>query len=175
MRAPAQTPSRSIPFMLIFEPLGSGYEVNGLQAPLAGIPFPSTEFIANLHPRFEWIVCLSSVEPEKRYSSGKLQWLEKIKIESPLTGEKTALAGCRDAAAQVHRKIAAGEGVAIHCDMGIERTGSVIGTVLALHGFKVRNIAREIADIINEQQPGWTSGTFTAELEVAIGRCVALR
>ncbi len=161
--------------MLIFEPLGAGYEVNGLHAALAGIPFPSTEFVANLYPRFEWIVCLSTVEPEKRYSSGKLQWLEKIKIKSPLTSEKAALVRCRDAAEQVHRKISAGEGVAIHCDMGIERTGLVIGTVLALHGFEVRNIAREIAAIINEQQPGWTGGTFATELAVAIGKCVASR
>ena len=159
--------------MLIIEPLGFGYEVAGLPAPLAGIPFPTTAFASSLHPRFAWIACLSSANPEQRYQAGGLNWLCKTAINPTLSGDHAALLQSKEIAAAINTQISGGKGVAIHCDMGIERTGTVLGTVLALRGYSAKLVAREIAAIINEQQPGWTGRDFPDALTKAISFCTS--
>ena len=112
-----------------------GYEVAGLSARLIGVPFPSSRlFREESFDGVRWISCLSSTNPEHRYSTHpwKLERLDSVQLDSPLGGTLSTKRALLSLALRIQRKLRDGEGVLVHCDMGIERTGAVLGTVLAL-------------------------------------------
>ena len=68
-------------------------------------------------------------------------------------------------------RLRAGEGVLVHCDQGLARTGTVVGSVLALEGIAPARAAAAIATVAEAQQPGWVeAGRFAAELTAWIER-----
>ena len=152
-------------------PFAEGYEVGGLGARLLGVPFPNQAFFReeNLE-RVNWVVCLDSEDPGRRYDPTPLQFLFRGKLDSPLSGNREAVAAVARVARLVNERLLAGEGVAVHCQLGIERTGAVIGTVLALRGFAPMKVAARIAGLVDELQPGWTGPRFAGELAAAIER-----
>lgn len=156
-------------------PIADGYEVGGLPARLLGVPFPSAAFfqeepLAGVH----WVVCLSSEQPERRYDPTPLQFLRRVRLDSPFSGQAAACSAVADLATTISDELQAGHGVVVHCDLGIERTGSVIGTVLARHGVAPPRAAELIADVIELQQPGWAGSNFADHLAQAIQRCTPI-
>lgn len=156
-------------------PIADGYEVGGLPARLIGVPFPSTAFFQE-EPLagIRWVVCLSSEQPERRYDPAPLQFLRRVRLDSPFSGQAAACAAVADLATAISLELRAGHGVVVHCDMGIERTGSVIGTVLARQGVAPPRAAELIADVIELQQPGWAGSNFADHLAQAIQRCTPI-
>lgn len=155
-----------------------GYEVAGLSARLIGVPFPSSRlFREESFDGVRWISCLSSTNPEHRYSTHpwKLERLDSVQLDSPLGGTLSTKRALLSLALRIQRKLRDGEGVLVHCDMGIERTGAVLGTVLALEGFDPQRVACGIADAVEAQQPEWAGPRFPDDLAICIGKCLALR
>jgi hypothetical protein len=152
-----------------------GYEVGGLPARLVGVPWPSREFFQEEDlAGIGWVVCLDSEEPWRRYDPAPRRFLVYEKLVSPLTGDPEAVAALARVARLVDARLRDQEGVLIHCALGIERTGAVVGTVLALNGISPDRAAERIAALVAEQQPGWTGPRFAAELAAAIRRGVGV-
>lgn len=157
------------------EPFAEGYAVTGLAARLLGVPFPTSAFFAEEDlAGVRWIACLSAAEPERRYAvPAGIGWLERRKFGGPESAGPADWAEFARVAAAVHARLRAGEGVLVHCDQGLARTGTVVGAVLALEGFQPARAAAAIATIAEAQQPGWVeAGRFAAELTAWIGRAV---
>jgi hypothetical protein len=156
------------------EPFADGYEVVGLPARLIGVPFPSGTFFdeENLDG-IRWVACLSSAEPERRYQvPPEIGFIERRNFGSPDSASPSELAEFARVAECIRQRLQAGDGVLVHCDQGISRTGTVIGTVLALQGIALGRAASAIATIVNSQQPGWIDAPrFAAELSTLITRC----
>jgi len=157
------------------ESFADGYAVTGLAARLLGVPFPTAAFFAEEDlAGVRWIACLSAAEPERRYAlPAGIGWLERRKFGGPESAGTAEWTEFARVAAAVHARLRAGEGVLVHCDQGLARTGTVVGAVLALEGFPPPRAAAAIATIAEAQQPGWVeAGRFAAELTAWIGRAV---
>jgi hypothetical protein len=158
-----------------FAPFAGGYEVGGLPARLIGVPWPTRAFFREEKLEgAEWIVCLDSEEPWRRYDPAPLRFLFHGKLDSPLSGERDAVGAMARVARLVDEQVRAGRGGVIHCALGIERTGALVGTVLALNGAAPETVADAIADVVEGVQPGWIGARFAGELAVAIRRCAAV-
>jgi Tyrosine phosphatase family len=153
----------------LLQPFANGYEAIGLPARLIGVPFPAQEFFRTESlGGVRWIACLSSEEPRRRYDPAPLEVLCRLNLAGPFMFSPTSVAAFSNTAQLVHKHLQKSEGVLIHCDMGIERTGTLFGVVLALYGIAPDIIARALANIIEVQQPGWTDEKFRPQLENAI-------
>lgn len=169
---------------------GLNYLVHGLPAPLAGAPFPTRlwpDWAEMKKAGFRHIVCLASTTPEARYDPGVtgLTWLAKCDLPSPATYREVAplmphepsAAGANafDEALVIAKKVLsalwAGEGVFIHCEFGIERTGLLVGIVLVLHGADPKEVADRLGVVLDSDGPEGPS--FSATLG-ALLRHVAL-
>jgi Tyrosine phosphatase family len=153
-------------------PFADGYEVAGLGARLLGVPFPNQAFFReeNLEG-VNWVVCLDSEDAGRRYDPSPLRFLFCGKLDSPLTGNREAVVAVARVARFVDEQLLQGRGVLVHCALGIERTGALVGTVLALNGAAPEEIGERIASLIDELQPGWTGPRFAVELTAAIKLC----
>ena len=172
---PVHPGAASYPLPPRLEPVAAGYVVTGLPAPLLGVPFPTAAFFAEEDlAGVRWIACLSAAEPERRYAvPAEIGWLERRKFGGPESAGPAEWAEFARVAAALHARLRAGEGVLVHCDQGLARTGTVVGAVLALEGFPPPRAAAAIATIAEAQQPGWVeAGRFAAELTAWIGRAV---
>ena len=148
----------------------------GLPARLIGVPFPSRTFFEEENlDGVRWIACLSSAEPERRYQvPPEIGFIERRNFGSPDAASPSELAEFARVAECIRQRLQAGDGVLVHCDQGISRTGTVVGTVLALQGIAPGRVAAAIASAVDSQQPGWIDAPrFAAELTAAIGGCVA--
>ncbi len=157
------------------EPFAEGYVVRGWSVPLLGVPFPTSAFFAEEDlAGVRWIACLSAAEPERRYAApAGIGWLERRKFGGPESAGPAEWAEFARVAAAVRARLRAGEGVLVHCDQGLARTGTIVGTVLALEGFAPARAAAAIATVAEAQQPGWVEAErFAAELTAWIGRAV---
>ena len=81
---------------------------------------------------------------------------------------------------ELRKRAEAGDAVAqfrigARYDMGVERTGAVLGTVLALEGFSPQRVACGIADAVEAQQPEWAGPRFPDDLAIYLGECLARR
>lgn len=158
------------------EPFSDGYEVVGLPARLIGVPFPGRTFFEKEYvDGIRWVACLSSTEPERRYKvPPEIGFIERRNFGSPDLASPSELAEFARVADSIRQRLQAGEGVLVHCDQGISRTGTAVGTVLAMHGIEPARAASAIATIVDSQQPGWIDAPrFAAELSAVIGGCVA--
>jgi hypothetical protein len=154
-------------------PFAEGYEVGGLGARLLGVPFPNQAFFREEDLEgVNWVVCLDNEDPGRRYDPSPLRFLFCGKLDSPLTGNREAVVAVARVVALIEDRLREGEGVLVHCALGIERTGSVVGTLLALRGVQPVSAAGRIASLVEELQPGWTGAQFPAELAAAVGLCV---
>jgi hypothetical protein len=146
-----------------------GYEVVGLPARLVGVPWPSREFFQEEDlAGIGWVVCLDSDEPWQRYDPAPRRFLFHGRLGSPLAGDRGTVAALARVARLVDARLRDQEGVLIHCAMGIERTGALVGTVLALNGASPEQAAGWIASLVSGQQPDWTGPRFADELTMAI-------
>ncbi len=164
------------PLPLRLEPFADGYAVTGLPARLLGVPFPHPAFFAEEDlSGVRWVACLAAAEPERRYAlPGGMGWLERRKFGAPETAGPAEWAEFARVAGAVRERLRAGEGVVVHCDQGLSRTGTVVGTVLALEGMAPARAAAALATVLEAQQPGWVeAGRFAAELTAWIERTLA--
>lgn len=158
------------------EPFAAGYAVTGLPARLLAVPFPQTAFFAEEDlAGVRWIACLSSPEPERRYAvPAGIGWLERCRFGGPESAGPAEWAEFARVARAVRARLRVGEGVLVHCDQGLSRTGTVVGSVLALEGIAPARAAAAIATVAEAQQPGWVeAGRFAAELTAWIERTLA--
>lgn len=158
------------------DPFADGYAVTGLPARLLGVPFPHPAFFAAEDlTGVRWIACLAAAEPERRYAlPGGIGWLERRKFSAPESASPAEWADFARIGGAVRARLRAGEGVLVHCDQGLSRTGTVVGTVLALEGMAPARAAVAIASVAETQQPGWVdAGRFAAELTEWIERTLA--
>ena len=154
-----------------------GDEVGGLSARLIGVPFPTSRlFLEENLQGVRWITCLSSVEPQRRYETSpwKFDFLDRVNLDSPLGADRSKKLAVALLAGRILERLRMGEGVLIHCDMGIERTGAVLGTVLAMEGSSPQRVALGIADAVEAQQPEWAGPRFPEQLATCIEECLAL-
>lgn len=166
------TYSGTRPHAFGLEPFADGYEVGGLRARLLGVPFPHQTFFRDENLEgVNWVVCLDSEEPGRHYDPSPLRFLFGGKLDSPLAGNGEAVAAVARVARLLDDRLRGGEGVVVHCQLGIERTGAVVGTVLALRGFAPATVAERIVGLVDELQPGWTGPRFVGELAAAITAC----
>lgn len=155
----------------------NGYEAGSLSARLIGVPFPSSRlFLEENLQGVRWITCLSSVEPQRRYETSpwKLGFLDRVNLNSPLGVDRSKKVAVVLLARRIIDRLRMAEGVLIHCDMGIERTGAVLGTVLAMEGYSPQRVALGIADAVEGQQPEWAGPRFPEQLASCIEECLAL-
>jgi hypothetical protein len=164
---------------------GLNYLVHGLPAPLAGAPFPTRlwpDWAELKRAGFRHIVCLASTTPENRYDPGVtgLTWLAKCDLQSPATYREAGSLMPRqsDAASAnaiseilvIARKVLAvlwaGEGVLIHCEFGIERTGMLVGVVLVLHGADPEEVAERLGVVLDSD--GLEGPSFSATLRALL-------
>lgn len=164
---------------------GLNYFVHGLPAPLAGAPFPTRlwpDWAELQRAGFKHIVCLASTTPENRYDPGVmgLTWLAKCSLPSPatclddaqlVTGEPRATNGkatqeILTVARTVLSALWAGEGVLIHCEFGIERTGLLVGVVLVLNGADPDKVADKLGVVLDSD--GLEGPTFAAILRAML-------
>ena len=158
------------------EPFADGYEVVGLPARLIGVPFPSRTFFEEENlDGIRWVACLSSAEPERRYQvPPEIGFIERRNFGSPDAASPSELAEFARVAECIRQRLQAGDGVLVHCDQGISRTGTVVGTVLTLQGIAPGRVAAAIASAVDSLQPGWIDAArFTVELSAVIGSCSA--
>jgi protein tyrosine/serine phosphatase len=147
---------------------GLHYLVHGLPAPLAGAPFPTRlwpDWLELKRAGFRHIVCLASTTPENRYDPGVtgLTWLAKCDLQTSATyceaaplmplESRAASANAMDEIVAIARKVLsalwAGEGVLIHCEFGIERTGLLVGVVLVLHGADPKEVTDRLGVVLD--------------------------
>ena len=98
-------------------PFAEGYEVGGLGSRLLGVPFPNQAFFReeNLEG-VNWVVCLDSEDPGRRYDPAPLQFLFRGKLDSPLSGNREAVAAVAHvaAAARVVQQVLVMDGAQAH-------------------------------------------------------------
>jgi len=173
---PVHPGAASHPVPSRLEPFAAGYAVTGLPARLLGVPFPHPAFFAEEDlSGVRWVACLSSSEPERRYAvPAGIGWLERCRFGGPESAGPAEWAEFARVARAVRARLRAGEGVLVHCDQGLARTGTVVGSVLALEGIAPARAAAAIATVAEAQQPGWVeAGRFAAELTAWIERTLA--
>jgi len=151
----------------------AGYEALGLSARLVGVPFPTTEFFTkNQLTGIRWIACLASENPERRYAIGSwpIDFILRAKLPDPKAGVEV-IKKLTQAALLIQARLKAREGVIVHCDMGIDRTSAVVGTVLALEGYAPEDCAQAITQMLIHQQPGWIGEEYVKDLIKVVRDC----
>ena len=152
----------------------AGYEVLGLSARLVGVPFPTTEFFTrNQLTGIRWIACLASENPERRYAIGSwpIDFVIRAKIPDPIRAGVDVIKKLTQAALLIQARLKVREGVIVHCDMGIDRTSAVVGTVLALEGYAPEDCAQAITQMLIQQQPGWIGEEYVKDLIKVVRDC----
>lgn len=175
---------RPIPFSVrsATEP-GLHLRVEGFPAPLVGGPFPNRhqpDWQVLRRAEVRHLVCLASTQPEMRYDPlpHGVTWLVKADlpeiadlaepIESNThdladTGRENEVAAKtrRDSRAELlriaHRILAvlwSCEGVMVHCEYGVERTGLLIALVLTLGGSDRVEVVTIVADALAQKTAG---------------------
>lgn len=169
---------RPIPFSVrsATEP-GLHLRVEGFPAPLVGGPFPNRhqpDWQVLRRAEVRYLVCLASTQPEMRYDPlpAGMSWLVKADLPEiadlaePVEsnthdladtgrGNEVAAKTRRDSRAELlriaHRILAvlwSGEGVMVHCEYGVERTGLLIALVLTLGGSDRVEVVTLVADAL---------------------------
>lgn len=167
------------------------YTVEGLPGTMAVVHFPTKlwpDWNVLHQAGFRHIVCLASTTPEERYHPGMsgMGWLAKCDLCTPakiqqalrtrqldepeLTTEEAAdysqmTAQFREyvrLACKVLSALWAGEGVVVHCDTGVERTGLLVGMVLVLAGVPAAEALSKVGFILAQD------GSLTKELGEAL-------
>lgn len=138
-------------------------------APLAGMTYPgATPWQALFGAGFRHVICLSENRP--RYSPAPLSHAYAAALEDlhgggwpedPGREERLVRAAVSAAAA----RLAAGEGIVVHCVGGTGRTGAVLGCLLRLRGFAAAEVIAYL-DALNlaRGRPGWPESPWQAEL-----------
>jgi protein-tyrosine phosphatase len=139
-------------------------------APLAGMPYPTAQTPwRNINAEgFKYIVCLTEDVPG--YDPQPLKLLHTVELEdlfhgrppqNPVREERLI----RTAVEAIAGKLAAGEGVVVHCAGGTGRTGTVIGCLLRLQGFSYAEVLGYL-DSLNKARAkaGWPESKWQAQL-----------
>jgi len=160
---------------------GVHLRVDGFHAPLLGGPFPNRlqpDWFVLRQAGIRHLVCLASTQPELRYDPylAGLTWLAKedmpeladlmepsgpegillrdLRVDHDDEAYK-ARSEAREKLQQIARNMLAalwrGEGVFVHCEYGVERTGALLALVLALGGVDKEVVARSIARGLSPQ------------------------
>lgn len=139
-----------------------GFVVEGIGAPLAGVPFPNDRVnYSQLYDLgYRWILCLATDQPSKRYDPKPMRWLEACEAPLPYDHNSLKLAEIVRRAQLALKKLQTGEGVLVHCQQGIDRTGAMIATILRLQGFLSTMIATDLYAILRTTHGSdWTTQT----------------
>ena len=114
------------------------WEISELSAPVAGMPYPTTENARLIpFPRYQGIFCLADEETD--YDAGPLRKLGCICLENLSSGGNPAdpvgegMVTIR-VIRQVVAELLAGRGVVVHCWGGIGRSGFIAAGVLVAFG-----------------------------------------
>ena len=149
---------------------GSFYWVLRNPAPLAGMTLPpSGTPWERLHELgFRHVACLCSDRP--LYDPAPLEWLvtldlcdlaEKSLPEDPVAEERAI----RIVSRAVLARLAAGEGVIVHCAGGRGRTGTVLGCVLRGFGYPATEVVSFLDEIHRLRgKPGWPESDWQREV-----------
>jgi hypothetical protein len=130
-------------------------------APLAGMSLPprGTPWEPLHDLGFRQVVCLCSDRPV--YDPAPLEWIVAVELcdlaEVPLPEDPdTEERDIRLISRAIQRKLAAGEGVIVHCAGGRGRTGTVIGCVLRGLGYSANEVV-EFLDAVHKRRgkSGW--------------------
>lgn len=139
-------------------------------APLAGMPYPSarTPWVAIAEAGFSHVVCLSEAPPA--YDPTPLNILHAVELEDLVFGDPPAApeqeeAHIRHAVAVALDKLAAGEGVIVHCYGGRGRSGTVLGGILRQLGYTGADIC-DYLDRLHKARgkTGWPEAAWQAEM-----------
>jgi hypothetical protein len=155
------------------------WEIPGLQAPLAGMPYPTTEIVSLIpFPRYQGIFCLADEETD--YDAGPLRKLGCVCLEDLSSGGNPAdPVGEGMATIRVIREVVvelrAGRGVVVHCWGGIGRSGFIAAGVLVAFG-RTPDGATHIVDQATSKaglgswpESGWQRRFLTHLLKVDLG------
>ncbi len=136
---------------------------------LAGMsrPRPETPWHALAETGFRWVVCLESEAPEYdpfplgRLLSVDMEDLEGEQLPRDPERERTLIQRVVLVTAE---KLAAGEGVIVHCWGGSGRTGVVLGCLLRLLGHPADDVIRHHRQVQQARGKGvWPEGSWQVD------------
>jgi len=155
------------------------WEIPGLQAPLGGMPYPTTEIVSLIpFPRYQGIFCLSDEETD--YDAAPLHKLGCVCLEDLSSGGNPAdPVGEGTATIWVIRRVVvellAGRGVVVHCWGGVGRSGFIAAGVLVAFGrtpdeaARIVNRATSKAGLGSWPESGWQRRFLAHLLKVDLG------
>jgi hypothetical protein len=138
--------------------------------PLAGMPYPSarTPWAAIAEAGFAHVVCLHEASPA--YNPAPLSILHAVALEDLVFGDpprepEREAARIQAAAAVALDKLAAGEGVIVHCYGGRGRSGTVLGCILRQLGYAGVDIC-DYFDRLHKARgkTGWPEAAWQGDL-----------
>ncbi len=163
---------------------GLHLRVHGFPAPLVGGPFPNRlqpDWLVLKKAGVRQIVCLAGAAPELRYDPypAGLDWLAKEDMpelgefmepggaaallsrafghapeDEAFNARRAARGEMRQIAQAVLAALWRGEGVFVHCEYGVERTGLLIALVLTLAGGEAPAVTHSVARALSLHMGG---------------------
>ena len=145
------------------------YWVLQAPAPLAGMAYPrAVPWPGLFGAGFRHVICLSEDRP--RYEPGPLSHAYAAALEDLVGGEpprdpEREERLVRAAVAAASERLAAGQGVVVHCVGGTGRTGTVLGGLLRLRGIPAPEVIAYLDRLHRARgKPGWPESSWQAEL-----------
>lgn len=146
------------------------YQILPAPTPLAGMPHPDLGFpwTGLVEAGFRHVVCLAGSAPA--YDPRPLNLLYACELEDlyggvqPSEPEREARL-VREAVSAIRSALQQEEGVAVHCQGGTGRSGTVLGAALCHLGIAPREVIAYL-DRLNRSRgrPGWPESPWQAEL-----------
>ena len=146
------------------------YWVTHQPAPLAGMPYPTsrTPWRELADAGFSQVVCLTESVP--RYDPAPLRVAHAVELEDLFYGEpprEPVAEECRirQAVSMVLERLAAADGVIVHCYGGRGRAGTVIGCVLRELGHDSAAVCAYLDTVHKARwKSGWPEALWQAQL-----------
>lgn len=146
------------------------YQVLALPAPLAGMAYPNraVPWSAIAAAGFRHVVRLTGIEALYNPAPLRVLWAEELEdlIHGAPPHDPQAEQRLVEAAVNaILPRLAAGEGVVVHCAGGTGRTGTVIGCVLRALGFPAERVLGYLSAVNRRRgNAGWPESAWQAQV-----------